>query len=198
MWKDIQQYASLPCGPFAYSTNAGSAISNGADLSLRAIMSERIRLTLNVSYVDAYYDSNGYDKLGFILVGSGDKVGVLPQVNAPWTVNTSVDYELPMGSGDKLHARGDVNFTSRSPGPFITQLANSANTYPLAVPDPSTTQINGRIGYTRKGMDVSLFINNVLNSTPWLSKYQGVGSSNLITYTTFRPRTIGLSVNYDF
>ena len=198
VWKDIQQYVSLPCGPFAYSTNAGSAIANGADLSLRAIMSERLRLTLNVSYVDAYYDSNGYDKLGGILVGSGDKVGVLPQVNAPWTVNTSVDYELPMASGDKLHARGDVNFTSRSPGPFITQLVNSANTYPLAVPDPSTTLVNGRVGYRHNGVDVSLFINNVLNSTPWLSKYQGVASSNLITYTTFRPRTIGLAVNYDF
>ena len=198
IWKDIQQYAGLPCGPFAYSTNAGSAISNGGEIALRAIVTERFRVTLNVSYVDAYYDSNGYDKLGGILVGSGDKVGILPQVNAPWTVNTSVDYELPLATGDKLHARGDVNFTSRSPGPFITQLVNSANTYPYALPDPSTTQVNARVGYARKGMDVSLFINNLLNSTPWLSKYQGVGSSNLITYTTFRPRTVGISANYDF
>lgn len=198
IWKDIQQYASLPCGPFAYSTNAGAAISNGADLSLRAILTEQIRFDLNVSYVDAYYSQNGYDKLGNILVGDGDKVGVLPQVNAPWTVNTALDYELPLAAGDKFHARADVNFTSRNPGPFITQLQNSANSYPLAVPDPSTTLINARIGYTRNRMDVSFYIDNLLNKTPWLSKYQGVGSSDLITYTTFRPRTLGVSATYAF
>ena len=198
VWKDIQQYASLPCGPFAYSTNAGSAISNGGELALRAIVTAQLRVNLNISYVDAYYDSNGFDKLGNILVGSGDKVGVLPQVNAPWTVNAAIDYVMPLATGDRIHARADINFTSRSPGPFITQLQNSANTYPLAVPDPSTTQLNARIGYSRNKMDVSFFVNNALNSTPWLSKYQGVGNSNLITYTTFRPRTLGLSATYDF
>ena len=198
VWKNIQQYASLPCGPFAYSTNAGSAISNGGELELQAIVTAKFWFDLNVSYVDAYYSENGYDKLGNILVGDGDKVGVLPQVNAPWTINTAFDFEQPLGAGEKVHARLDANFTSRSPGPFITQLVNSANTYPLAAPDPSTTVLNARFGYTRNRMDVSVFINNLLNSTPWLSKYQGVGNSNLITYTTFRPRTLGVTVNYTF
>jgi iron complex outermembrane receptor protein len=198
VWKNIQQYTGLPCGPFAYSTNAGSAISNGADLALRAIVSERVRVSLNVSYVDAYYDSNGYDKLNNLLVGKNDKVGILPQVNAPWTVNTSVEYVLPLAADDRVHARADVNFTSRSPGPFITQLVGSPNYYALAVADPSTTLLNVHVGYARKGMDVTLFVNNVLNSTPWLSKYQAVSSSNLVEYTTFRPRTVGISANYDF
>jgi outer membrane receptor protein involved in Fe transport len=198
VWKNIQQYTSLPCGPFAYSTNAGSAISNGLDLSLRAIVTDSMRLDLNASYIDAYYDSNGYDKLGNLLVASGYKVGILPQVNAPWTVNAAIDYVVPLSTGDRINARADVNFTSRNPGPFLSQLVNSPNTYPLERPDPSTTLVNLRVGYARKGIDVTLFINNVLNSTPWLSTYQGVASSNLVTNTTFRPRTIGVAANFDF
>jgi hypothetical protein len=31
-----------------------------------------------------------------------------------------------------------------------------------------------------------------------LSKYQAVGSSNLISYTTFRPRTLGVTANFKF
>jgi iron complex outermembrane recepter protein len=198
LWKNIQQYVGLPCGPFAYSTNAGSAVSNGLDFALQALITNRVRLNLAVSYVDAYYDSNAFDRSGNILVGKDDKVGILPQVNPPWTVNAALNYEVPLAGGDKLHFRGEYNFTSRSPGPFITQLVNSQNTYPLAVADPSTNLYNLRAGYTRNGIDVTFFINNVFNSTPWLSKYQGVGSSDLITYQTFRPRTLGLSANYEF
>ena len=198
LWKNIQQFISLQCGPFGYGTNAGSAVSNGLDLSLHAIVTDRVRVNLNVSYVDAYYDTSGYDKSGNILVGKDDKVGILPQVNAPWTVNASVDYDFPLGDGDKLHARAEGNYSSRSPGPFITQLVNSSNTYPLALPDPPTYLYNARVGYKRKKMDVTLFINNVFNNTPRLSKYQGISNSDLITYTTFRPRTVGLSASYDF
>ncbi len=198
LWKNIQQFISLQCGPFGYGTNAGSAVSNGLDLSLHAIVTDRVRVNLNVSYVDAYYDTNGYDKQGNILVGKDDKVGILPQVNAPWTVNASVDYELPLRDGNKVHARVEGNYSSRSPGPFITQLVNSSNSYPLALPDPPTHLYNARVGYKRKQMDVSLFVNNLLNSTPALSKYQGYSISDLITYTTFRPRTLGLTATYDF
>jgi iron complex outermembrane receptor protein len=197
-WENIQQYVGLPCGPFAYSTNAGSAISNGLDFALQALITEQIRLNLAVSYVNAYYNANAYDRSGNILVGDGDKVGILPQVNPPWTVNAGLNYELPLGDGDRLHFRGEYNFTSSSPGPFITQLVNSQNTYPLAVPDPSTNMYNLRAGWARRKFDATFFINNLFNSTPSLSKYQGVGSSNLITYQTFRPRTVGLTLNYAF
>jgi iron complex outermembrane recepter protein len=197
-WNNIQQYASLPCGPFAYSTNAGSAESKGGDLSVRAIITPRLRTMLNVSYVNAYYTSNGYDKLGNLLVEDGAKIGVLPQVNAPWTVNSAWNYEQPLENGDKWYGRVDFNFTSKNPGPFITQVANSANYYPLAVPDPSTHLFNARLGYTAKQWDASVFLNNVFNSTPWLSKYQGVSISDYITYTTFRPRTLGAALTYNF
>jgi outer membrane receptor protein involved in Fe transport len=49
-------------------------------------------------------------------------------------------------------------------------------------------------------LDVTAYINNILNNTPNLSKYQANDSPNfnLISYTTFRPRTLGVSLNYSF
>jgi outer membrane receptor protein involved in Fe transport len=196
-WNDIQQYASLPCGPFAYSTNAGNAISRGGELTLQGILTPRLRTVLNVSYVDAYYTENGYDKLGNLLVNEGSKVGVLPQVNPPWTVNLQLHYDQPLDSGARWYAWGAFNYTSQSPGPFITQTPGS-NYYPLAVPDPETHLFHFRVGYALKSLDASVYLNNAFNSTPWLSKYQGVSISDYITYTTFRPRTLGLALTYTF
>jgi len=72
------------------------------------------------------------------------------------------------------------------------------NYYALAVPDPATHLYNARAGYLINKLDVSFFIDNIGNNTPALSKYQANGGSSLISYTTFRPRTMGLSANFSF
>lgn len=197
-WKDIQQLIGLPCSPIAYSTNAGNAVSDGFDLSLRALLTHELRLDLNVGYVNAYYTKNAYDLQGHILVAEGDKVGLLPQVNPPWTANLQLSYEMQLRGGDKFHVQAETKYTSQSPGPFINQLQNSQNSFPLAAPDPATHLYNLRVGYTRDRVDVTMFVNNVFNNTPALSKDQVISISNLVSYTTFRPRTLGLTANVSF
>jgi outer membrane receptor protein involved in Fe transport len=197
-WKGIQQLISLPCSPIAYSTNAGNAVSKGFDLSARAVLIDKLRLDVNVGYVDVYYTENAYDVAGHILVAEGYKVGLLPQVNPPWTANASLNYEIPLSRGDKLHLQAETKYTSQSPGPFINGLQNSQNSYPLATPDPVTHLYNARVGYTQGKVDVTMFVNNVFNSTPALSKDQVISNSNLVSYTTFRPRTLGISANVKF
>jgi iron complex outermembrane recepter protein len=195
-WFNIQQYISLACGD-AYTTNLGSAVSNGFDLALQAIPIEHLRVNLDVGYVNAYYSTSAYAS-GAPLVLEGDKIGLPPQVNAPWNLNTSATYEIPLREGGKVHLRAEYQYTSQNPGPFINELANSQNYYPLAGPDPATHLYNGRVGATIHKVDVTLFVDNVFNSHPLLGKYQASPTSDLITYTTFRPRTAGLSVNYEF
>ncbi|HEX3847447.1 MAG TPA: TonB-dependent receptor [Steroidobacteraceae bacterium] len=201
-WHNIQQYAGESCGPFAYGTNGGDAVSDGFDMQLRAILTQQLHADVSVGYVNAYYSKSGYlpgqpQSDSTILVREGDKVGVLPQVNAPWNVSAALNYEMPLSNGDKFHAWAETLYTSRNPGPFITQNTN-INGYPLAVPDPPTHMYNARVGYLINKVDLTAFVNNIANSTPALSKYQANGTSNLITYTTFQPRTIGVSVNYSF
>jgi outer membrane receptor protein involved in Fe transport len=201
-WHNIQQYAGESCGPFAYGTNGGDAVSDGFDLQLRAILTPELHADVSVGYVNAYYSKSGYlpaqpESFNTILVREGDKVGILPQVNAPWNVSAALNYELPLNNGDKFHAWVQTLYTSQNPGPFITQ--NTAiNGYPLAAPDPATRLFNARLGYMVNKVDLTMFVNNIANSTPALSKYQANGGSSLITYTTFQPRTIGVSANYSF
>ncbi len=201
-WNNIQQYVSESCGPYAYGTNAGDAVSNGFDLSLQALLTEGLRFNVNVGYVNAYYSKSGYipgqtPSKATILVAEGDKVGILPQVNAPWNVNATLDYELPISNGNKFHAQAVALYTSQNPGPFITQ-NTEVNGYPLAVADPATHLYNARVGYTMGKLDLSFFMNNIFNNSQALSKYQANGSSDLISYTTFRPRTLGLTANLSF
>jgi iron complex outermembrane recepter protein len=196
-WYNIQQYISLPCDA-AYTTNLGNAESNGFDLAMQAAVTEHLRANLDVGYVNAFYTKSAFDNSGNPLDLAGDKIGLVPQVNAPWNVNTSADYVIPLQHDDKIHMRGEYRYTSRNPGPFITQNTTSQNYYPLVAPDPPTHLFNARLGATLDHLDFTLFVNNVFNSHPPLGKYQDVASSNLVTYLTFRPRTIGLAVNYDF
>jgi iron complex outermembrane recepter protein len=201
-WKNIQQYVSESCGPYAYGTNAGDAVSQGFDLALRTLLTQQLRFDVNVGYVNAYYSKSGYipglpPSKATILVAEGDKVGILPQVNAPWNVNATLNYEIPVRADDKFHAQITTLYTSQSPGPFITQ-NTEVNGYPLAVPDPATHLYNARAGYTINKLDLTFFMNNIFNNTPALSKYQANGSSSLVSFTTFRPRTIGLTANLAF
>jgi iron complex outermembrane receptor protein len=202
-WNNIQQYISESCGPYAYGTNAGDAKSDGFDLQIRALITPELRAEINAGYVNAYYSQNGYipgqpQSPNTLIVGQGDKVGILPQVNAPWNVAAALNYEIPLSNGDKVHFWANTIFTSQSPGPFITQNVGSLNYYALAVPDPATHLYNARAGYLINKLDVSFFIDNIGNNTPALSKYQANPGSSLISYTTFRPRTMGLTANFTF
>jgi iron complex outermembrane receptor protein len=201
-WNNIQQYISESCGPYAYGTNAGNAVSNGFDLQLHALLTQDLRFDLNVGYVNAYYSKSGYipgqvQSDASIIVREGDKVGILPQVNAPWNINATLDYELPLSNGNKFHSQVVELYTSQNPGPFITQ-NTEVNGYGLAVADPATHLYNARVGYTMGKLDLSLFLNNIFNNSQALSKYQANGGSDLVSYTTFRPRTLGLTANLSF
>ncbi|MBV8495209.1 MAG: TonB-dependent receptor [Gammaproteobacteria bacterium] len=204
-WNNIQQYVSESCGPYAYGTNGGNAVSKGFDLQARALLTDKLKAELNVAYVDAYYTQSAYvpgQGPGQVpnpasIVLAGDKVGILPQVNPPWNVVLALDYDLPLSNGNKFHAWANAIINTRNPGPFITQ-NTTVNFYALAVPDPTTYLYNARFGYMMNKLDVSLFINNIANNTPALSKYQANPNSTLISYTTFVPRTIGVTANYSF
>jgi outer membrane receptor protein involved in Fe transport len=217
-WRGIQQYLSESCGPYAFATNAGDAVSDGMDLQLQWVLSPQLRFDLNAGYVNAYYTVNAYVPYNgtagtlpgpsTLIVGKDDKVGILPQVIAPWNVNATLNYEVPVNGTDKLHAAITTLYTSQSPGPFITQNVGSLNYYPLAAPDPATHMYNGRVGYTMGKLDLTAYVNNILNNTPELSKYQPNNAFctppgnplcyNLVDYTTFRPRTLGITALYTF
>jgi iron complex outermembrane recepter protein len=196
-WRNIQQLVVATCG-VAYTANSGNAVSKGFDVALQGVVTDKLRINIDFGYVDARYTDNVDANNGTPLVQAGDTIGLTPQVNSPWDVNASANYDIPLSSNDKLWVRGEYQYHSRNPGPFATLIPGSPNYEPLITPDPPTHLVNARLGYTRDKLDVTLFCNNLFNSLPLLGAFQLPATSDLVTYNTFRPRTIGLSVNYGF
>jgi len=198
LWYNIQQAELVPnCGG-VYTNNIGYAVSNGFDLALHALVIERLRANLSVGYADAHYTARVLGPGGNPIVNDGDAIGLVPQVNSPWNVDASASYEIPLSYGDALELRADHQYQSRNPGPFLTQIVGSSNYFPTLPPNPPTHLSNARAVYKRGKLEVAGFVNNVFNSHPLLGAYQDVPNEALTTFSTFRPRTVGLSANRDF
>jgi iron complex outermembrane recepter protein len=199
LWTRIQQEISLgTCGGLPYIANAGDAIVNGFDFAVQALVTDRLKLNLNMGYVDAYFNETVFASPGAPLVQTGDKIGYPPQVNPPWDVDTLANYDFPLPDSAKLYVRGEYQFHSQNPGPFRTQIPTGPAYFQQLAADPSTHLVNARLGYVRNRLDLSLFVDNAFNSQPLLGKFLWSSSSTLVAYDTFRPRTVGLTANIGF
>jgi iron complex outermembrane recepter protein len=195
-WSQIQQLVALSCG-FSYIVNGGDAVSKGFDLALQALLLPRLLLSVNAAYVDAHFTSDVAES-GKPLVQDGDKIGFLPNVTPPWSVNVLAKYDIPLSSRGSMYVRSSYQYDSRNPGPFLNHIPGSLNYYPDSVPNPATHWASVRLGYKRDNFDISLFMNNVFNSNPLLDQYQNSSSATTFYHNTFRPRTTGLAANYTF
>ncbi len=196
-WSQIQSAVLLSCG-LSYTANLGTADSDGFDLALQAMLTDNLRVDLNVGYADARYVSNAYTPNGLPLSLKGDAIQALNVVNPPWDISMSPNYTFDLAGGDKVQVRAQYIYHSRNNRPVITEDPGAPAYAPLDVPDPPTHLTNLRADYTTGTFDWGVYLNNAFNSHPLLGALQDTPTSNLVTNTTFRPRTLGVSANYSF
>lgn len=198
-WKNIQQQVFLKCA-FQYVDNVGGATSKGFDLQASVRVGGGLTLGANVGYVDADYTEDAYPGPipgtgpKSVIVSDGDTVGV-----APWNVTLTADYETPIGAGDD-NFYGNITVVHRSKNKGQTAFLN-----PLSVaydPDlpsiPAATTLRARIGVRISDFDLSLFANNITNSTKRLSRNHDTVGNPVFFDTTYQPRTIGLTAAYRY
>jgi outer membrane receptor protein involved in Fe transport len=196
-WDNIQQLGQPACG-ISYTFNAGSAVSNGFDMAMQGIVTERLKVDLNVGFANAHLTQDVFDAHGVILAQSGDKIGYLPYVNSPWNVNAAGNYQIPLPNSQRLSLRLEYKFRSHNPGPFINQIKQSPNYAPQLVSDPANTMWNFKSTLAMsKSTDLGFYVQNLFNAHPLLDKY-GQATTEVPTYSTFRPRTIGVTANVTF
>lgn len=190
------QYSSItPTCNAVYLGTPGPATSNGFDLTVHALAGTHVRASLAVAYADAHY-THTVTQGGAQVVRQGVAVGLLPSVVSPWNITASVEYSVPLPGGAVGMLRAEDIFRSRNPGPFQNDDPASPNYNSGNVPDPSTNLLNLRATFRRASCDVALFVNNALDSRPTiLRRYDGPGWPPSAYATTFRPRTVGLSVS---
>jgi outer membrane receptor protein involved in Fe transport len=91
------------------------------------------------------------------------------------------------------YARADYSYTSHNNTPLDLSSPLVDPSLPRA---PKTTRLDIRAGMSFGDLDVSLFVENLLNDHPVLSLgHDSLDSENYRT-TTYRPRTIGLTATY--
>jgi len=194
-WHNIQQLVNIAACRGSFIVNVGAARSTGFDLAADLRVTPDLTLSGSVGYADARITQ---DFKGPLVSGvptyfahSGDKVG-----GPPLTGTLSGDYEYPITDERRLYLHGDYQYVSHGPDIDLTVFG----TDPLIKRSDSFNQLALRAGMRTMGLDVSVFVDNLLDAAPILSTARGSISpnDNLFTATTIRPRTIGVTATYRY
>jgi len=192
-WKNIQQAVYVPQCGIQYTTNVGDAVSKGFDLEVQWQVTNDFELDLSTGYTDAHYTKDAIDpNSGAELAAKGDMLDV-----TPWTVSLGAQYNFRLADHDGF-IRADYEFNSRRTRPVPAE--DPVTTYYDSglVPDPATHQVSMRAGLTINKLAVALFVDNLLDAHPQLNLQHQDGDTLLYEATTFRPRTVGLALDYKY
>ena len=185
-WQNPQLTIALSCGS-SYVTNAGGAASKGFDVQSQFRFGG-ITISPSVAYTDAEYTQD------VPIPGSTNflvKKGMfLPAPKWQATIIAQYDFRLLDHSA---YVRGDYSYQSD----YVRTNLGQAGYDPITATGSQTHILNARAGFSMRGVDVAVFVNNAANSQDLLNVGHGAGAA-LITGTTFRPREIGLQLAYRY
>lgn len=203
-WTDMIRNISPGQGcPLSVTANLGEARSRGVDLSIAYRATDDLLLTLNAAKgevkqtsTEGPIDANGnrvlnaqgrpilFTREGAWLFGSST------------TVNVAGQYGFQLFGNDS-YARLDYSYQGKPKkgddwDPTLATYSGANNLFePISI-----KEANLRVGTQFNDWDVSLFINNLTDERPYI----GVGRLNtnapILTATTLRPRTVGVTAVY--
>jgi iron complex outermembrane recepter protein len=196
VWRNMQLQIPYADCEFGYTSNAGSAQSDGFDLGIDAALTSHFDLKVLAAYADARYTQTVYfQDEKRIVVASGDAIGALPLVPSPFTASGIATYTIAIKDSIVSLRAQDV-FHSRNHGPFTTDHPQGVVVAPERQANPPTSQVDLSIGLSRRAFEVSAFLLNAFNAQPTLQLRDRTAGDTLFFATTLRPRTIGVSMNW--
>jgi outer membrane receptor protein involved in Fe transport len=202
-WRNVQWYYFLPSCGYGIVFNLGHVKSTGFDFELNAKLTPDLLATVAIGYTDAKFQET-VDKGGAPVVFQGQTLG-----QAPWTVYGSLEYRFALGEAEGWYGRLTDDYKG-SGGKYLYQYAASAVADSALQPGGSINRLDLRLGRRWQGLDLSLFVANALDAAPLIvnpqsSHYVGSDfntgdpvSSPIFSYSTIRPRTIGLTLLYNY
>jgi outer membrane receptor protein involved in Fe transport len=189
-WRNIQSLVPLlHCG-FDYVGNLGNAVSKGFDLQSTVAVLDGLVLRTGLGYTDAAYSRTLLVAPGVPLISQGDRLD-----SPPWHVSAAGDYSFAAFADaprSYLHVQYDYD------SGYDLQRASDATYDMLANHMWATRLMSLRLGVRPGRWDTSLFVDNLLDSADRTSVFHDVVTSALVRYTSFRPRTIGITASYKY
>jgi len=189
-WRNVQQYVALPaCGGVGFNANLGTARSEGFNLALQTHIVGGLKLGLAVGHTNAYYTQTIGTAPG-VIVSEGETLG-----NAPWIISAIPEYDFQIGEYS-VYLRAQDEYHSFNSGNWPGNNPNSISYDPAIPLPPATNVLDLRAGMAWGHFDLSLFVNNALNSHPTLLLFHALPGDPLFTASTFQPLTAGLTLIY--
>jgi outer membrane receptor protein involved in Fe transport len=189
-WTDPQLTVNLRCG-FSYVTNGKTAVSNGVDIDGQIRAFPGFTINYAIGYDDAHYDQDftfkASDGSTSYIVKKGQPLGV-----PTWQYNVGAQYDFQV-LGRAAFVRGDYQFS----GDYVRGYPGTPGYNAVIYRGQPTHFATLRAGVNLERVDVALYVNNLTDSRDFLNYGNGL-SSPLRTATTFRPREIGMQLNYRY
>jgi iron complex outermembrane receptor protein len=197
--------------------NVPNARSSGIEVEFAATPNERLDLAISGTYNNSELRSTvtQTDSAGNVSVVSGIEEGnrlpSVPEFQAAaaatykWQLDGPTSLAYVTGSWSFVGDRytqiddlaagfGTVNLNSFAPNTIGGPLTQSTFTFDPKM--PSYNLINLRVGLTRVGYDVALFLNNITDERAFLALDRERGTRARVGYLTNQPRTFGISVAF--
>ena len=186
-WKNIQQDITLSDAGFDYETNVGNATSYGFEAELKARVTQSLTLSGSVGLTHATFDADnpafGLYTDGKDNIRKGDYVEGVPKASA----SLGADYHWAVNDSLNAFVRGNGQWTGKSHGTVFRGDPDYERAAYFTA-DAST-------GVNWDKWEVTAFVKNLNNNHTQL---QHPSIQNVSEAYYMRPRTIGVTANYEF
>lgn len=186
-WTNIQLNEISQATGNSYMVNAGSAKSEGAEMTLSWRPVRGLTISSDAAFTNAVLTSALPDGAYGV---SGDRLPYSPK----WSWNLAADYTFPVNGTFDGNVGGGVTYM----GDRMSDFSSSAAAERFDLRAYNTAQLHA--GLQSENWNINLYVKNLTNTTGYLSATAqntttGVGAYGLLL---IQPRTVGLSVTYSF
>lgn len=190
-WKGIQQGVTLPSCAIQFTDNLGDARSQGFDLQATFVPVSGLTFDAAFGYNEGKYTKSTQFAANRIIVSKGNALG-----GAPWTASLGGQYDFPV-MGQEGYFRADVQHVAKRTNLVPNQDPRNRGYDPANVTPPATTLVNLRGGViVNSDINASLFVSNLFDTAPRLSRGHSDTATILFTQTTLQPRMVGFTITY--
>jgi iron complex outermembrane receptor protein len=186
-WKNMQQDITLSDAGYDFETNVGNATSWGLEAELKARLTPSLTLMSSLGFTHASFDADnpafGQADDGGANIRKGDWVAGVPRA----TASLGADYHWSVNDSVSAFVRGNGQWTGKSHGTVFRDDPDYARAAYFTA--------DASAGVNWDHWEVTAFVKNLNNNQTQL-QHPNVQNVSEVYY--MRPRTIGVTANYEF
>ena len=201
-WNNVQETVTIPSCGYTYEANAGDGRSFGPELEITAKLSVDWSVQASASYTDAKINHPSAEFAASVL--SSAVAGGIPGCPSVHDCSSIPILNVPKDAASlaliySTQVFGSYDLTGRLSDSYVGSAYDQA--YAFAIPLPSYSIANARLGLGNEKWNATLFVDNLTNKVAELATNNTQFQFNvpqLVRISTNQPRTFGTEINYRF